>query len=264
MIRTLLLILALLVWAPAAQAQTFPKLTGRVVDEASLLSPAQEQALTDKLAGLEKQSGRQLVVATVPDLQGYDISDFAYRLGRAWAIGNKDRDDGTLLLVAPKERKVWIATGYGVEGVVTDALAARIYRNAIIPRFKAGDFPGGIEAGVDQLATLLSLPPDEARAQAAAAEAEDKKRAGSGGGGFMIIFWIIVLVVILGTMAGSRGKRGRRYRGGAAPIILWGPSDFGDNSGSSSWGGSSWGGGDGGGFSGGGGSFGGGGAGGSW
>ncbi len=262
MLRRLLLILLLLAFAPAAQGQVFPKLTGRVVDDAALLSPQQEQALTDRLAALEQQSGRQLVVATIPDLQGNDISDYAFRLGRTWQIGSKDRDDGTLLLVAPKERKVWIATGYGVEGVVTDALAARIYRNAIIPRFKAGDFPGGIEAGVNELATLLSLPPDEAKARAAAAEAEDRQRDKSGGGAFMAIFWIFILIVIFGGMISGRGKRGQRYRGGSAPIILWGPSDFGGHGGGSSWGGGGWGGG--GGFSGGGGSFGGGGAGGSW
>ncbi|KEY97607.1 methanol dehydrogenase, partial [Sphingomonas sp. BHC-A] len=154
MLRRLFLILALLVFmpaagvtgiAPSAQAQTFPKLTGRVVDDAALLSPQQEQALTDKLAALERQSGRQLVVATLPDLQGYDISDYGYRLGRAWGIGDKEKNEGALLIVAPNERKVRIEVGYGLEGIMTDALSSQIIRNAITPRFKAGDLPGGID-----------------------------------------------------------------------------------------------------------------------
>jgi uncharacterized protein len=259
-------ILIVLALPSVTHAQTFPKLTGRVVDAANLIDPTREAALTAKLEALEKQSGRQLVVATLPDLQGYDISDYAYRLGRAWAIGQKETNNGTLLLVAPNERKVWIATGYGVEGVITDAVASQIIRNAITPRFKAGDYPGGIDAGVDELARLLTLPPDEARKYAQ--QAEQNQRSGDdGGGALMVVFWVVVLLFFIVPMA-LGGRRGRRYRGGAGPVILWGPSiggsSWGDG-GSSGWGGGSWGGGGGGGgFSGGGGSFGGGGAGGSW
>lgn len=267
MLRRLLLILALLAFLPVAQAQTFPKLTGRVVDDAALLSPGQEQALTDKLASLEKQSGRQLVVATLPDLQGYDISDYGYQLGRAWGIGSKDKNDGALLIVAPHERKVRIEAGYGLEGIMTDALSSQIIRNEITPRFKAGDMPGGIDAGVDAIGKLLTLPPEEAKALAAQAAAKARD-ASDDGGGFMVIFWLIVVAIIVIGMVSGRGK-GRRYRGGmgrggSGPIILWGPGDSGWGSGGgSSWGGGDWGGG-GGGFSGGGGSFGGGGASGDW
>ncbi len=260
MIRKILLALLLLALAPAAQGQTFPALSGRVVDAANLLDPAQEMALTQKLATLETQSGRQLVVATIADLQGYDIADYGYRLGRDWGIGAKGKDDGAVLLVAPNDRKVRIEVGYGLEGILTDALSSRIIRNAIAPRFKAGDYPGGIDAGVGEIGTLLTLPPEEAAARAKAAEAEDR---GGRSEGFpvMLIFWIIVLMVfILPRILGSRN--GRRYRGGSGPVILWGPG--------ASSGGSSWGGGGGGGsgfsdiFSGGGGSFGGGGASGDW
>ncbi|MEV5031973.1 TPM domain-containing protein [Sphingobium sp. LMC3-1-1.1] len=271
MLRRLLLILALLAFlpaagmagiAPAAQAQTFPKLTGRVVDDASLLSAQQKQALTDKLAALEKQSGRQLVVATLPDLQGYDISDYGYQLGRAWGIGSKDRNDGALLIIAPKERKVRIEVGYGLESIMTDALSSQIIRNDITPRFKAGDLPGGIDAGVDAIGKLLSLPPEEARALAAQAEAKARD-ASDDGGTFMLIFWLIVVAMIIVAMLAGRGK-GRRYRGGSGPIILWGPGDSGwGGGGGSGWGGGGWGGGSDG-FSGGGGSFGGGGASGDW
>jgi len=267
MFRRLFLILALLAFIPAAallgfpppaQGQTFPKLTGRVVDDAALLSPQQEQALTDKLATLEQQSGRQLVVATLPDLQGYDISDYGYRLGRAWGIGDKEKNNGALLLVAPNERKVRIEVGYGLEGIMTDALSSQIIRNDITPHFKAGDMPGGIDAGVDAIGKLLTLPPEEAKALAAQAAARARD-ASDDGGGFMVMFWLFVVAIILLSMLSGRGK-GRRYRGGSGPIILWGPGDSGWGSG----GGSSWGGGDGGGFSGGGGSFGGGGASGDW
>lgn len=258
MLRRLLLILALLLIPAAAQAQTFPKLTGRVVDDAALLSPQQEQALTGKLAALERQSGRQLVVATLSDLQGYDISDYGYQLGRAWGIGSKDKNDGALLIIAPHERKVRIEVGYGLEGIMTDAVSSQIIRNDITPHFKAGDMPGGIDAGVDAIGKLLTLPPEEAKALAAKAAA-DARNASDNGGDVMVIFWLIVVVIIVAAMFSNRG-RGRRYRGGAGPVILWGPGDSGWGSG----GGSSWGGGDGGGFSGGGGSFGGGGASGGW
>lgn len=259
MLRRLLLILALLAFAPAAQGQSFPKLTGRVVDQANLLSPQQEQALTAKLTTLEQQSGRQLVVATLPDLQGYDISDYGYRLGREWGIGSKDKNDGALLIVAPNERKVRIEVGYGLEGIMTDALSSQIIRNAITPRFKAGDMPGGIDAGVDAVGKLLSLPPEEAKALAAQADARARD-ASDNGGSFMLIFWVFVIVIITMSMFSRRGGKGSRYRGGSGPIILWGPS----HSGGGGWGGGSGWGGGGGGFSGGGGSFGGGGASGGW
>lgn len=261
MIRRLLLFLMLLALSPAAQGQTFPKLTGRVVDEAALLSPQQEQALTEKLAALERQSGRQVVVATLTDLQGYDISDYGYRLGRAWGIGSRKKNDGALLIIAPNERKIRIEVGYGLEGVMTDALSSQIIRNAITPRFKAGDIPGGIYAGVDAIGQLLTLPPDEARALAAQADTSARS-ASDNGGGVMVGFWLIVGVVILVTMLSRRGGKGRRYRGGAGPIIIWGPGDSGWGGGSSWGSGDGWG--SGGGFSGGGGSFGGGGASGDW
>jgi uncharacterized protein len=259
----IVLTLAALFWTPLAVAQTFPKLTGQVVDDANLLDPAQEQQLTAKLAALATQSGRQLVVATIPSLQDYDIADYGYRLGRAWGIGDKAKNDGALLIIAPNERKVRIEVGYGMEGVLTDAVSSRIIRNDITPRFKAGDFPGGIDAGAERIAKILALPPDEAAAYAKQAEAAERDRSDDGSS-VMLIFWVIVILFfVLPMIFGRRG--GRRYRGGAGPVILWGPSIGGG--GGSGWGGgggSSWGGGDGGGFSGGGGSFGGGGASGGW
>src|SRR3546814_226030 len=152
--RLLACLLALLLAMPAA-AQEFPKLTGRVVDAANLLSPAAEAEIDAKLANLEATTTRQLVVATIPDLQGYDISDYGYRLGRAWGIGQKQEDNGALLIVAPNERKVRVEVGYGLEPVLTDGMSFLIINNDIVPRFKGGDMAGGIEAGVDAIAKQL-------------------------------------------------------------------------------------------------------------
>lgn len=258
----LLLWLALLCAPVMTEAQTFPKLTGRVVDNANLLDPAQEQALDAKLAGIETATGRQLVVATLPDLQGRDISDYGYRLGREWGIGAKGKNDGAILIVAPTERRVRIEVGYGLEGFLTDAMSALIITNAITPRFKAGDYPGGINAGVDEIGALLKLTPEEAKARAAAMAAQAREKTDGGNVAGVLLILIFVGVFFVAPMVlGARGGKGRRYRGGGGvPIILWGPG-----SSSSGWGsgGSSWGG-DGGGFSGGGGSFGGGGASGDW
>ena len=252
-------LLAMVVLTPAS-AQTFPKLTGRVVDNANLLDPAQEQALTLKLEGLEAQSGRQLVVATLPDLQGYEIEEYGYQLGREWGIGDAERNDGALLIVAPNERKVRIEVGYGLEGIMTDALSSVIIQQEILPRFREDNYPGGIEAGVDAITMQLALPEDEARAYA---DQVGEQAQSEGDGGFPFAFMVIVMLLFYGLPALLRAKGGKRYRdGGSGPIILWGPSSS-SSWGSSSGGGSSWGGG-GGGFSGGGGSFGGGGASGGW
>ncbi len=242
-------------------AQTFPALTGRVVDQANLLNPAREAALNAKLAALETQTRRQMVVATVGDLQGYDIADYGYQLGRKWAIGGKGRNDGIILLVAPNERKVRIEVGYGLEGTITDALSSDIIRNDIVPRFKANDYPGGIEAGANRLITQLQLPPEEAAK--VVAQAAQQKRKGSDNisiGG--IIFWLFIFFFVLLPILRSFSKNGRRYHGsGVGPVIIWGGNDWGGGGGSSWGGGSDFGGG---GFSGGGGDFGGGGASGDW
>ena len=254
---TLCFVLLLLLAFPA-QAQDFPKLSGRVVDAAELLAPAEEAALTQKLEALETASTRQLVVATVPDLQGYDIADYGYRLGRAWGIGQEEANNGTILLVAPNERKVRIEVGYGLEPILTDALSSVIIQTEILPRFRDGDFPGGIMAGADAIIAQLQAPPELAEQRAMEAAAQ-QQASDEGGSIFPLIFWGIVILFILIPMIGG-GKRGRRYRRGGLPIVIWGP---GTGSGGG-WGGGSSGGGGFGGFSGGGGSFGGGGASGGW
>jgi uncharacterized protein len=139
-----------------AQEITFPSLTGRVVDEASLLDAAKRTEIEAKLAALEEKTSDQLVVITVRSLQGRTIEEYGYRLGRAWAIGQKDKNNGVLLIVAPNERKVRVEVGYGLEGALPDAISNLIIQNAILPRFKANDYPGGIARGVDEIIKVLS------------------------------------------------------------------------------------------------------------
>jgi uncharacterized protein len=263
-----LLLLAALLFAVPAGAQTFPELTGRVVDQANLLPPEQEAELTQRLEALEQASSRQLVVATVSSLEDYPIEDYGYRLGRHWKIGQEGANNGILLLIAPNERKVRIEVGYGLEGIMTDALSSLIIQREILPRFRADDYPGGIVAGADAIIEQLQAPPEAAEQRAL--EAAEAQRSGGGGGSiFVLAFWMITLAFILIPML-SRGFRGKKYRGRrrGLPVVIWGPTlgDSGRSSGWGSWssgGGGGWGGG-GGGFSGGGGSFGGGGASGGW
>lgn len=238
---------------PAAAEPVFPKLTGRVTDAAGVLPAETAAALEAKLKALEDTTGTQLVVATVPDLQGYEIDEYGYQLGRAWGIGQKGTNNGAILLIAPAQRKLRIEVGYGLEGVLTDAVSSRIIRQAIVPRLKAGDMAGGIAAGADQLIALLQLPPAEQAAYAATAKAASEDAGDSPGWGALV--WLIIIIAWI-IIASRRGARGRR----SGPVIVWGPGIGGNWSG----GGSSGGGGGFGGFSGGGGSFGGGGASGDW
>ena len=261
--RILLACLALIALATPALAQTFPPLTGRVVDNAHLLSSDQVVDLDSKLAALETGSGRQLVVATIPSLEGRTIEDYGYRLGRTWAVGQKGKDDGVILLVAPTEHKVRIETGYGARVFVTDAVSSVLIRDVITPKFKAGDLGGGIVAGADQLIQFMSLPPAEMQKRAAAIGAQEQRRGGNASQGFgPVLFWMIIILFVIMPLVRRAG--GRRFgRGGG--VFLWGPGLGGGGwGGGSGWGGGGGFGGGGGGFSGGGGSFGGGGASGGW
>jgi uncharacterized protein len=239
-------------------APSFPTLTGRVVDQANVLDAVRRARLDMKLADLEAKNGTQLVVVTLPSLQGYDIADYGYQLGRHWGIGQKGKNTGALLIVAPRDRKVRIEVGYGLEGTLTDAVSRLIIDNAILPRFRAGDLPGGIERGVDDLVQVLS------------GDAEDfKKRAAERGarstGEPLSAFAVTMIVVVIFIFLFMRGSRRQQVAARRRSGWIWGvPAGGAWSSGGWSSGGWSSGSGSDGGFSGGGGSFGGGGSSGSW
>ena len=159
---------ALVAFAPAQAALNFPPLTGRVVDNAHVLTPEVQADLTAKLAALEQKNGDQLVVVTVPSLQGYEIEDYGYQLGRAWGIGEKGKNTGAIFIVAPSEHKVRIEVGYGLEPVLTDALSSVILQNAVLPKFRSGDIQGGVVDGTDAIIQQLGLDPATATANAKA------------------------------------------------------------------------------------------------
>lgn len=277
LIVSLCLLLVSLAGGPAIAQPQFPaRGTAPVVDAANIIDPAAEAELSAALDAFEERSQRQFVVATIPSLDGYDIADYGYQLGRHWGLGDVENDDGIILLVAPNERKVRIETGYGIESIIPDGLAYDIIEREILPRFRAGDMTGGIVAGADAIIRQLELPPEEAQAIAAQASAPERR---GGGFPFGAVLWlgIILFFVILPMLGRVRGRHYRRggVAGAVGDVLLWtainAAMNSGRGSGGGSWGGGggSWGGGGGswgggGGFSGGGGSFGGGGASGSW
>ena len=248
-------LIAFLVLAlPAAAAPKFPTLTGRVVDDAHVLSDQTKGDLDQKLAALEAKTSRQLVVVTIASLQGYDIADYGYQLGRAWGIGQAKLNNGVLLIVAPTEHRVRIEVGYGLEPIITDALSEVIIQQAVLPKFRSGDFNGGVEAGADALIQQLSLDPSQAEAKAAAAaqQAQGDQGAGSGASPLSILLIILFVAIALGRVFGGFGF---------LPFLFMGGFGGGRGYGGGGFGGGGFGGG---GFGGGGGGFGGGGASGSW
>jgi uncharacterized protein len=246
--RAALVLLLIFSVAALAGELHFPPLTGRVVDDAGVLSASTQSRLIDMLAQHEKATGQQVVVVTLPSLQGVTIEDFGYQLGRYWGIGQKGTNNGALLIVAPKEHKVRIEVGYGLEGTMTDAISSTIIHQEILPAFRRGDINTGVLAGTMSILSVLSgetaMPPS-----ATAPQPYQMSDAMT----FFILALIILFIIgwcaimYLGLKLSTRTSR---YSG------------YGDVGG---WGGRGWsGGGGGGGFSGGGGSFGGGGASGSW
>ena len=245
-------------WTTAVAAPTFPPLTGRVVDGAKILPPALVTALATKLETLEKQTSRQLVIVTLPSLQGLPIDDYGYQLGRAWGIGEKGRNTGVLLIVAPAERRVRIEVGYGLEAVLTDAFSTIILQEKVLPKLRAGDPAGGVVAGTDALIAQLSLPDDQARERVA----DIGKVPESAGGAFpFALVSLLGLWVVFGTIGMFRGGPGHRMDFWFLPLMIL-MSGGGMGGGMRGHGGG--GGRGGGGFRGGGGSFGGGGASGGW
>src|SRR5476649_2654437 len=159
--RLVIVLIALMCTIATAFTLTLPALSGRIVDQANIIPDATRSAIEQKLADLESKSGIQLVVATVNSLEGQEIEPYANELFRTWGLGQKEKNNGVLLLVAPNEHRVRIEVGYGLEGTLTDALSKVIITNAITSRFKAGDFNGGIARGVDDIITVLTTDASE-------------------------------------------------------------------------------------------------------
>ena len=232
--------------APAVTSLTFPALTGRVVDEAGLLSAADRATLAASLAGLEAQTTDQFVIVTLKSLQGTTIEDYGYQLGRTWQIGQKDKNSGVLLIVAPTERKVRIEVGYGLEGTLTDAVTKLIIENLVLPAFKTGDFAGGVKSGSDEIIRLLrgdagSTPPARTKAAAEAGASIPLWLVivlGLGGAGFLIycavaggavcrgIFQLLFLLALSGR-GGSSRDGSQSFSGGGG--------SFGGGGSSGSW-----------------------------
>ena len=244
---TVVLFLLLFAAIPAAAQLVFPPLSGRVVDAANLLPEGARTELTQILEAVERQTGAQVVVATLPSLQGTTIEDFGYQLGRAWGLGQQGKDNGALLVVAPNERKVRIEVGYGLEGALTDARSRAIIEADILPLFREGRMVEGIVAGTVAIAQTLG-----ASIEGMAPNATQTKRRTPPG-----IWVFFVILVIFMTLRGFSRRRGRGGLGSLAAGAALG-SILGGRGGSGGFGGSS------GGFSGGGGGFGGGGASGGW
>jgi uncharacterized protein len=243
-------VLAAVLAVPASAKEiVIPALSGRVVDQAAVLSTSQESDLTRKLAELERKTTAQLVVVTLKSLQGRSIEEWGLALGRGWKIGQAGKNNGLILVVAPAERELRIEVGYGLEGVVTDAEASAIIRNVIVPRFKAGNMYGGISDGVDAIARAVT---GEAVAQRAAPSSV-KRVVDSFTPHIHVIFFLAFFVIV--TIVRIRRRGWRRWLRDAGSGNTWYVGG-----GGSSWGGGS----SGGGFSGGGGSFGGGGSSGRW
>jgi uncharacterized protein len=261
-VAALLLTLTSLVFATAATAApTYPALTGQIVDQANLISPEDEAAILADLKALEGTSTDQVAVVTVNSLEGYPIEDYGIGLARQWQIGQKDKDNGVLLLVAPNERRVRIEVGRRLEPIMTDIMSAAIIDTAILPRFRRGDFSGGIRAGVQDIKNVLLGDAEAVRDRAKSRTPEDDPMV-------FVTLLIFIAIVILMMWLSARAerqaaeadmatpydkRRSRRRRPGGIIVIPGGSSD---------WGGG-WSGG-GGGWSGGGGGFGGGGSSGSW
>lgn len=271
----------------AADLQPVPRLTARVTDLTSTLTGEQQRALESKLAAFERQRGTQLAVLIVPSVAPESIEQYALRVVESWKLGRRGVDDGALLLIAKLDRKLRIEVGYGLEGAINDATAKRVISEVISPRFRNGDFSGGIEAGIDSLIKIVDgeqLPPPTSDVQPEGSTVDDNLA--------LLLFVGFLLVFVFGRVL--RAIFGRFLAAGIVGVaagtatavllsslvvsaiagivvflasLMFGTiSSAGWSTGGFSWGSGRRGGGfgSGGGFSGGGGGFGGGGASGGW
>lgn len=212
--------------APAAKPG-FPALTGRVVDGAHLLDAATIAQLTRDLAAHETATSEQVVVVTVPSLNGMPIEDFGYQLGRQWGIGQKGKDNGALLIVSRDDRKLRIEVGYGLEGKLTDAQSAVILNQIVTPAFRQNDYAGGISRGVAAIIEALNAEPGKAVEQAPVDTGSNALEMFIG---FMVLLFIVFVRfnpfrrkrtvggMILGAVTGGLlggGRRGGGFGGGS-------------------------------------------------
>ena len=242
-------VITVLMTAFAFAAPNYPALTGRVVDQPNILTADQHTILENKLATYEQTSGHQIAVAIITSLEGNDINLYGVELGRRWALGQKGKNDGVIIVVAPNEHKVSIQVGYGLEGDLTDATSSIIISHTMVPKFKAGDYVGGLWNGIDDITKVVG---GQGASVLAAAQNQSAPQAGISDAWPFVVFFIIVLIIFFNA------SRGRGI--GFIPVggVGGGRSGSGWSSGSGGFSGG------GGGFSGGGGSFGGGGASGGW
>jgi uncharacterized protein len=205
--------LALVALAAPAAAQTFPALSGRVVDAAHVLAPGVPESLAAQLRVLESRTSHQLVVATVPSLEGRSVEDYANGLFRAWRLGRKDQNDGVLLLVAPTERKLRIEVGYGLEGVLPDAIAKVIVEVFMVPHLRAGRIDAAVTAGVEQIGEVIHGRDGEVRRAMqvrAAAASHDQAPATSLNLGLVLFLALIpILLIVVAVFFPSPARRQR-------------------------------------------------------
>jgi uncharacterized protein len=264
MFKKIIVLVGLLVATLSVFAQELPpKSNTLVTDYTNTLTAEQKQRLEDKLVAFSDSSTTQIAVVMIHSIGDYDVNEYAQKLGRAWGIGQKDKNNGIVVLVALDDRKLSIQTGYGVEGALPDIITQQIRTRDMNPRFKQGDYYGGLDAGTDD---IIKYTRGEYKA-------DKKAQKGNGDGGspvgFIVIIVVFILIMVLRKRGGGGGGQVIGSRGSASPFwwLLAGSALGRGSSGGGGWGGFSGGGGSGGGggFGGfGGGSFGGGGSGGSW
>lgn len=228
--------------------------TGKwVTDLADMMSSSEERQLSQKLATYNDTTSTQIIVVTLPSLDGIPESDYAIELGRQWAVGQAGQNNGVVILATRDDRRLFIATGYGLEGAIPDIVANRIVQDIMIPNFRQGRFYNGFDSAADAL--ILAARGEFTASPQGSSEGLDPDT-------LRLLIWIAIFIIII-SIRNNNSSGGKRYRRrGGFPTVVWGPTIGGGGGGS--FGGGGFGGGGFGGFSGGGGSFGGGGAGGGW
>ena len=220
--RKIFLSLIILAVTVSANALDVPQLTGRVNDYAAMLTPEAKASIENKLANLERSDSTQIVVLTIPSLEGDALEDFSIRVAEKWKIGQKKIDNGAILLIVKNDRKIRIEVGRGLEGKLTDLKSRRVISEQIRPKFKAGDFSGGIEAGINALISIV-----KGEFQSADAPAGNKEKSSESGGGFIFIIILIFIIFIVGKMSKILGAAAG---GIGAPVVgasIFGAAGFG-------------------------------------